>query len=114
MLAISVHGGESWKTRRHSLQFGMDTIDGTPTLVSHWQTYPDLNVATWLIPPSQTHPNWHIRMHRLTVTSTRAFELSEAGFAIAGTSTRSGQYLSPYSALAVEGHMSDMQTSLAV
>jgi hypothetical protein len=50
-------------------------IAGT-TLFSSWHPWPDVTVETWLLPASP----WHIRVHR--ITTPRALETSEGGFAV--------------------------------
>lgn len=114
MIAISDDGGESWKTRRQCLKFSIETIEGGPILVSDWQPSPDLYVETWLIPPTESHPNWHIRLHRIVLMASRTFQLAEAGFAISGTSCRSARYLGPYSKDTLEGHHTDESGAFVV
>jgi hypothetical protein len=121
MLAISSFpddAGESWKTRRLSLNARIEIIDGGPVLCSEWQPYPDLNVATWLVPPTEhqnnRNSNWHIRVHKITSTSDRQFETVEAGFAIKGTSSVSGRYLGPYDPTTGEGKIEENSEAVVV
>lgn len=94
MLAISDDDGESWKSRRQPLEAKIECYEkNSPVLSGGWQVFPDLRVDTWLLPPTPSHPAWHIRLHRVKVTSTRTFTSAEAGFAIKGTSSVSGRYL---------------------
>ncbi|GJJ10190.1 hypothetical protein Clacol_004416 [Clathrus columnatus] len=79
-LALSDDGGETWKVRR-------DTLDakfvGNQWLQSSWKPWPDVQVDTWLIPP--TNPDfkaWHIRAHR--IKTGRNLISAEGGWAVYG------------------------------
>ncbi|KAL9621076.1 MAG: hypothetical protein Q9160_004461 [Pyrenula sp. 1 TL-2023] len=90
-LAISDDKGESWQTRRQCGRFDIQEFDGQPVLVSDWLPFPDVKTETWLIPPASSHPEWHIRVHR--IRSQRHIMTAEGAFAIHGCSSQTGRYL---------------------
>ena len=90
-LALSDDNGEIWKMRRDVEDAQMLEKDGRPVLYSMMHPWKDVEVKTWLIPPTDEAPNWHIRLHR--VKTHRDLLSAEGGFAIAGTRERDGRTL---------------------
>ncbi|KAF7370967.1 hypothetical protein MSAN_00730800 [Mycena sanguinolenta] len=85
-LALSDDGGETWK---------------------------DVSVETWLVPPTPEAPLWHLRVHRLRTA--RALTSAEGGFAIYGQGT-DGRALAPLPANAhaeVFGTLADGRSARA-
>ncbi|EME89031.1 uncharacterized protein MYCFIDRAFT_185473 [Pseudocercospora fijiensis CIRAD86] len=91
-LALSDDDGETWKLRREVEDAVILEKEGQPGLLfSTMHPWKDVEVKTWLMPPTDQAPNWHIRIHRI-VTS-RALRSAEGGFAIAGTRELDGRIL---------------------
>lgn len=77
-LALSDDGGETWKVRRDTLEARMEY----GWLRSGWKPWPDVEVETWLLPPTGQHKAWHVRAHR--IKSGRKLLSAEGGWAIYG------------------------------
>lgn len=97
-LALSDDGGEIWKLRREvdnaeilSPRPGQEI----PVLYSTMKPWRDVEVKTWLLPPVDETPNWHLRIHR--VSAGRAVKTAEGGFAILGVQEKTGRVLGPLS-----------------
>lgn len=87
MISFSDDEGETWKTRRLAPEARIEQIPGPdgaeiPILTSAWYPWPDVRVETILVPPTEKHPNWHLRLH--TITSERNILTAEASFSIYG------------------------------
>jgi hypothetical protein len=78
-LALSDDNGETWKCRRETKEA---RIEDGKWLRSMWHPWKDVQVETWLVPPSQEAPLFHLRIHRLR--SRRNLTSAEGGFAIYG------------------------------
>jgi hypothetical protein len=78
-LALSDDGGEFWRCRRKTLDARFEP-DGT--LRSSWRPWPDVEIETWLVPPTHATPHWHLRIHR--IRTGRRLWTADAGFAIYG------------------------------
>ncbi|KAH8116153.1 hypothetical protein DFH11DRAFT_1584573 [Phellopilus nigrolimitatus] len=90
-LALSDDGiGEFWRTRRQTLNARIEH----GRLRSAWRPWPDVEVETWLVPPTADAPLWHLRVHR--VRTGRRLRAAEGGFAIYGQ-RRDGRALEPVS-----------------
>jgi hypothetical protein len=94
-LALSDDDGEIWKMRREVEEAEILEKDGLPILYSTMHPWKDVEVKTWLLPPTDEAPNWHIRLHH--VRTERDLMTAEGGFAIAGTRQRDGRMLTPIS-----------------
>ncbi|TFY68802.1 hypothetical protein EVJ58_g799 [Rhodofomes roseus] len=81
-LALSDDAGEVWKTRRATKDARFEGAGGSEWLRSMWYPWPDVAVETWLVPPAQDAPLWHLRVHR--IRTKRALLSAEGGFAIYG------------------------------
>ena len=90
-LALSDDGGEIWKMRREVEDAEILTKDDTLVLYSTMRPWKDVHVKTWLIPPSDETPAWHVRVHR--IETGRDLMSAEGGFAIQGTEQATGRTL---------------------
>ena len=88
--------GETWKVRRVALDARIEDQAGTPVLVSGWKPWSDVSVDTWLIPPSDETPNWHLRLHR--IQTGRKLRTAEGAWAIEGTRAVDGRELDTFAA----------------
>jgi hypothetical protein len=100
-LGLSDDGGEYWKTRRKSEFAGLVTRDDGPVLVSVWKPFPDVSIQTILIPPQESTPNWHLRVHK--IEAGREVMTADGSFAIYNQRSIDGRYLDPYDAHKCEG-----------
>jgi len=78
-LALSDDGGETWKCRRETKEA---RFEDDKWLRSMWYPWKDVEVETWLVPPTKEAPLWHLRVHRLRTG--RQLLSAEGGFAIYG------------------------------
>lgn len=69
--------------------------DGQPVLYSVMRPWSDVEVTSWLLPPTDDAPNWHLRVHKLTTG--RDLLSAEGGFAILGTKAKDGRTLTALS-----------------
>ncbi|KIM75951.1 hypothetical protein PILCRDRAFT_798312 [Piloderma croceum F 1598] len=78
-LALSDDGGETWKCRRETREA---RVENGQWLRSMWYPWKNVQVETWLVPPSKEAPLFHLRVHRLR--SGRKLTSAEGAFAIYG------------------------------
>ena len=88
-LALSDDNGETWKCRRDTREA---RIEGGRWLRSMWYPWKGVEVETWLVPPQEDSPLWHLRVHR--ISTGRPLTSAEGGFAIYGQS-EDGRALEP-------------------
>lgn len=88
-LALSDDSGETWKCRRATREA---RIEDGKWLRSMWYPWKDVEVETWLVPPQQESPLWHLRVHR--IKTGRVLSSAEGGFAIYGQG-KGGRALEP-------------------
>ncbi|RYP79826.1 hypothetical protein DL769_002771 [Monosporascus sp. CRB-8-3] len=100
-LGLSDDGGEYWKTRRKSEYAGLGERDGKPVLVSIWKPFPDVTVRTTLVPPEESTPNWHLRVHK--IEAGREVMTADGAFAIKNERSVDGRYLDLYDPAKCEG-----------
>ncbi|KAF2834322.1 hypothetical protein M501DRAFT_944377 [Patellaria atrata CBS 101060] len=103
-LALSDDDGEIWKMRRAlDGDSDIETLEGVPVLVSSMKPWPDVDVKTWLVPPTEASDCWHLRIHRLTAG--RALKTAEGAWAVYGCYSKTGRMLeeSVFDPEAVEG-----------
>lgn len=112
MLALSDDEGESWKVRKQPLDARLETIDSSPVLISSWKPWKDVSVETYLLPPTDASPNWHLRAHH--VITKGALKSSEGAFALSGGSAGDGRELQALNAQESEGRREGQSASLAV
>lgn len=82
VLALSDDGGETWKCRRETREARFEKGVSGEWLRSMWYPWKDVEVETWLVPPTNGAPLWHLRVHRLRTG--RHLQSAEGGFAIYG------------------------------
>ncbi|KAF2164533.1 hypothetical protein M409DRAFT_24934 [Zasmidium cellare ATCC 36951] len=112
-LALSDDGGEIWKLRREVENAQISEKEGSPVLYSTMRPWKDVEVRTWLVPPTDEAPNWHLRVH--WIETGRQLQSAEGGFAIAGTRERDGRVLnSLYPESPNEGTLASGQEGLVV
>ncbi|KAF4534911.1 uncharacterized protein LTHEOB_2886 [Lasiodiplodia theobromae] len=113
-LALSDDGGELWRMRRAVDEAGFeeDHGDGVPCLTSVMRPWKDVEVRTWLLPPAEATPYWHLRVHR--VQTGRELLEAEGAWAVYGVNLRDGRPLGAYDAAAHEGHVCDADSVLVV
>ncbi|OMP86904.1 hypothetical protein BK809_0000579 [Diplodia seriata] len=111
-LALSDDGGELWRMRRAVEDAGFEEHDGVPCLASAMRPWRDVEVRTWLLPPAEPTPYWHLRVHR--VTTGRELLEAEGAWAVYGVKLRDGRPLGPYDAAAHEGHVCAADSVLVV
>lgn len=98
-IALSADGGESWKVRREVewAKLERDEGSGLAWLRASWKPKGiDVEIETWLLPPTRETPDWHVRIHRIQLGSTRLGKIlvSDAGFSIHGQG-QDGRALAP-------------------
>lgn len=96
-LALSDDGGEIWKMRREveDAQI-LEKENGQSVLYSVMHPWADVEVTSWLLPPTDEAPNWHFRVHK--ITTGRDLKSAEGGFAILGTKAKNGRLLTAFTA----------------
>ncbi|KAF2738464.1 hypothetical protein EJ04DRAFT_486370 [Polyplosphaeria fusca] len=111
-LALSDDGGEIWKMRRalHG-DSEIEVHDGTPVLVSSMRPWSDVDVLTYLVPPAEETPNWHLRVHR--VRTGREVKTAEGAFAVYGCREADGRNLTELNASISEGGSADATSAFA-
>src|SRR3569833_649307 len=104
-LGLSDDGGEYWKPRRMSTYSGLETRgeggEETTVLVSEWRPFPDVEVRTTLVPPRETRPNWHLRVHR--IRAGRDVATADVALAIRNEAAGTGRNMDLFDAAAAEG-----------
>jgi hypothetical protein len=93
-LALSDDGGEIWKMRREVENAQIVDKEGLPVLYSVMHPWTDVEVTSWLLPPTDDAPNWHLRIHK--ITTGRDLQSAEGGFAILGTRGSNGRMLTDF------------------
>lgn len=112
MIALSDDAGETWKLRRVTLDARVEKHDGSPVLVSGWKPWSDVSVESYLLPPTEAAPNWHVRVHH--ITAARSLRTSEGAFSLFGIRESDGRELETLSIDSSEGRHSKKQEALAV
>lgn len=80
---IDACDSDTWRVRRVPLNARI-VGRGTPEvhLRSGWRPFPDVEVETWLVPPTSDSPNYYLRVHK--VVAGRPLRSAEAGWATYG------------------------------
>lgn len=101
VLCVSLDDGDTWKVRWEPFSIIHKTLrhdnEDVPILVSSWKPWQklDILIETRLIPPLQSWPGWHLRIH--TVKSSRnsfdsleaeKLRLVDSGFAISAQTSK--------------------------
>lgn len=94
-LALSGDDGETWKLRREVEDAEIIEREDAPVLYSAMHPWSDVEVKSWLVPPTDDHPNWHLRIHH--IGTGRSVKTAEGGFALLGTRESDGRMLSSLS-----------------
>ena len=94
-IALSWDGGETWKVRWDPFNVRFETLHlggaDVMSLASSWKPwrYRDMQVDTFLIPPIDAWPGWHLRVHRVSGSSFRhqgiessILQFIDGGFAV--------------------------------
>lgn len=102
-LGLSDDGGEVGKTRRLCETAVIETHDEQPVLKSIWKPFPDVGITTYLVPPVEATPNWHIRAHR--INTWRDIVTADGAFAICNEGKSDARSLAFYDADRNEGAM---------
>ncbi|MCJ1403175.1 hypothetical protein MMC11_006398 [Xylographa trunciseda] len=110
-LALSEDNGETWKVRRVATNARIEEREGSPVLISGWAPWPDVSVETYLLPPVDSTPNWHIRVH--IVKTQRDLSTAEGAWAMYGTRVADGRELETLEAQSVEGRHERQNEALA-
>lgn len=111
-LALSDDGGELWKMRRaHNGDSEIETHDGVPVLVSSMKPWHDVDVLTYLVPPAEDTPNWHLRVHR--IRTGRDIMSAEGAWAVYGCREADGRALAGLDEALSEGGKADATSAFA-
>jgi hypothetical protein len=111
-LALSDDDGEIWKMRRAlNGDSEIEVHDGVPVLVSSMKPWGDVDVLTFLVPPAEESPNWHLRVHR--VRTGRDIKTAEGAFAVYGCRESDGRILTELNESTSEGGKADSRSALA-
>lgn len=94
-LGLSDDRGEIWKTRRLCEEAVIETHDEKPVLKSIWKPFPNVTIKTYLLPPVEETPNWHLRVHK--IKAGREVMTADGAFAIYNERL-DGRYLDLYNA----------------
>lgn len=108
---VSNSFGETWRVRRVAIEARIEVLDSTPVLVSGWKPWHDVSVNTWLVPPSDTTPNWHLRVHR--IETGRTLRAAEGAWALYGSRSRDGRELDALQADGAEGRLAGIREACA-
>jgi len=100
-LGLSDDGGEFWKTRRLCEKAVIETHEEQPVLMSIWKPFPDVKIRTYLLPPVEATPNWHLRIHK--IEAGREIMTADGSFAICNERVPDGRYLELYDAATHQG-----------
>jgi len=82
-------------------------------LIASWMPWKDVEIETYLLPPAEATPNWHLRAHHIT-SGGRSFTSSEGAFALNGVSSKDERELQIMNADYTEGRHADGTEAVAV
>jgi hypothetical protein len=105
-LGLSDDGGEFWKTRRLCEEAVIEEYEDQPVLKSTWKPFPDVKIKTYLLPPVDASPNWHLRAHK--IEAGREVMTADGSFAISNERKLDGRNLDLYNAETFEGTLSKL------
>jgi hypothetical protein len=80
--------------RAHNGDTEIENHDGVPILVSSMKPWSDVDVLTYLIPPAEDTPNWHLRVHR--IRTGRDIQTAEGAWAVYGMRESDGRNLTGF------------------
>ena len=110
-LAFSDDGGDTWRLRRIPLDARIEDYEGSPVLVSGWKPWNDVWVDTYLLPPTEMAPNWHLRAHH--ITTGRALKTAEGAWALYGMREKDTRELEVLEESSSEGRHDGEREALA-
>ncbi|KAK5200092.1 hypothetical protein LTR92_000633 [Exophiala xenobiotica] len=113
MIAVSDDAGDTWKVRRKTINARLEMKDNSPVLISTWMPWQDVSIDTYLLPPTEDAPNWHLRVHSIT-TGKRALKSSEGAFGLHGVSQKDERELPQMSGQDTEGRREGTGEALAI
>ena len=111
-LALSDDMGETWKLRRVATNARIEEHKGSPVLVSGWEPWSGVSVDTYLLPPTNETPNWHLRVHYLSTN--RDLKVVEAAWALYGMRENDTRELEVLEAGSSEGRHDCTREALAL
>ncbi|KAK6527444.1 hypothetical protein TWF694_004433 [Orbilia ellipsospora] len=79
-LSVTYGDDAEWRTRKKCDTDSIAIIDNTPVLTSTWTPLEGVNIETWLIPPAEDTPNWHVRAHH--IKTSRPIKTAEGSFTV--------------------------------
>jgi hypothetical protein len=105
-LALSKDGGDTWRLpwKVTDPRFGPaqlvhkgEVVEDIPSLTSTWKPWADadITVQSHIVAPCSRWPDWYLRWHRVTNTSSQGLRVRgvQGGFAIQGRGARTGETL---------------------
>jgi hypothetical protein len=105
-LALSKDGGDTWRVPwmysessfcEVAVWNGEKVAEKLPMLKSKWKPWKDadIEVTTYLVPPSERWPNWYLRVHQFRNSGASEVRLHtmQGGFAIQGRGAERGEIL---------------------
>jgi hypothetical protein len=112
-LALSEDGGELWKMRRaHDGDSEIEQHDGVPVLVSSMKPWHDVHVLTYLIPPTEATPNFHLRVHR--IRTKRDLMTAEGTWSVYGCRESDGRVFTEMPDFVADGEGKTSTTTSAI
>jgi hypothetical protein len=112
-LALSEDGGELWKMRRaHDGDSEIEQHDGVPVLVSSMKPWHDVHVLTYLIPPTEATPNFHLRVHR--IRTQRDLMTAEGTWSVYGCRESDGRVFTEMPDFVADGEGKKSTTTSAI
>lgn len=97
--------GERWRVRRIAGGAKIVGSGEAAYLQSTWKPWPDVEVETWLFPPTQDAPCWYLRVHRLKTG--RRLRSSEGSWPIYGQSNDGRAVVQVFSGERSEGGLEE-------
>ncbi|KAJ9639063.1 hypothetical protein H2204_003971 [Knufia peltigerae] len=93
-IALSDDAGETWRVRKKPINARLEIMeDNYPVLISSWEPWRDVSIETYLLPPTEEAPNWHLRVHHVSMGN-RAVKTSEGAFSLHGVAQKDERELS--------------------
>ncbi|ODO11645.1 hypothetical protein I350_00429 [Cryptococcus amylolentus CBS 6273] len=94
--------GETWRVRRKPIEARLERrgTDGVH-LRAKWKPWHDVEVETWLFPPTSPSSSWYLRVHR--ITSGRKLRSVEGGWATYGQGPDGRALVQDFSGVKSEG-----------
>lgn len=106
--ALGDEEAETFKLRKKVIDATIETIEGSPVIVSKRNPWYDASIRTWLLPPTDRCPNWHIRIHH--VITARSLSAAEGAWAVHGDLDVKGSRMKSLD-LGIEGNSHALRVS---